>query len=205
VVTGAGKHFSAGADIGEFATLRAGVAGARRHAGIVHAAERALAEFELPTVAAINGFCIGGGCEISLACDIRIGARDAKFGITPANLGLVYHYTSTKQLVDVVGPAWAKQILFSAELIDSDIALRIGLVNEVHDAAEVLPRARALARRIASRAPISVRGAKTIVNDVLVGVPGDDARFTELYERAPLSAEYAEGVAAFVEKRTPRF
>jgi enoyl-CoA hydratase/carnithine racemase len=106
-------HFSAGADIGEFATLRAGSDGALRYGAVVHATERAIATFAKPTIAAISGSCVGGGCEIALACDIRIADAGARFGITPAKLGIVYNFTSTKQLVDAVGPAWAKQILCS--------------------------------------------------------------------------------------------
>ena len=102
-------HFSAGADIGEFATLRADPDGALRYSAAVHAAERAIATLAKPTIAAITGSCVGGGCEIALACDLRIAADDARFGITPAKLGIVYNLTSTKQLVDAVGPAWAKQ------------------------------------------------------------------------------------------------
>lgn len=101
-------HFSAGADIGEFETLRADPDGARRYSAAVHAGERAIATLGKPTIAAITGVCVGGGCEIALACDLRVAADDARFGITPAKLGIVYNFTSTKQLVDAVGPAWAE-------------------------------------------------------------------------------------------------
>src|SRR5439155_22237763 len=125
-------------------------------------AERAIAALRKPTIAAITGSCVGGGCELALACDIRVAAPDARFGITPAKLGIVYHFTSTRQLVGAVGPAWAKRILFTGEIIDAATALRIGLVTELHPAAG--DRALELAGTIAERAAISVRGAKTIVN-----------------------------------------
>jgi enoyl-CoA hydratase/carnithine racemase len=199
------EHFSAGADISEFATLRAGADGARRYGAAVHAGERAIAELEIPTIAAINGFCIGGGCEIALACDIRVAVQDARFGITPAKLGIVYNITSTKQLVDAVGPAWAKRILFSADLLDAPTALRIGLVDELLPTGELDAHVRELAERIASRAGVSVRGAKQIVGRILAGQHAEDDAVHAIYDEAVLSPEYAEGVAAFLEKRQPRF
>ncbi|HEX3790440.1 MAG TPA: enoyl-CoA hydratase-related protein [Pseudonocardiaceae bacterium] len=198
-------HFSAGADISEFSTLRADAAGARRYGAAVHAGERAIAELELPTIAAITGFCIGGGCEIALACDLRIAADDARFGITPAKLGIVYNFTSTKQLVAAVGPAWAKQILFSGDILDAATALRIGLVNELCPAGSLSSRVAELAARIGSRAPVSVRGAKDIIGRIVAGQDDEDDGVRALYDEAVGSAEYAEGVAAFLAKRTPRF
>lgn len=196
-------HFSAGADIAEFATLRSGSEGALRYGSVVHAAERAIATLDRPAIAAISGSCVGGGCEIALACDIRIAGDDARFGITPAKLGIVYNLTSTKQLVDAVGPAWAKQILCSGEIIDAATALRIGLVNEL--APDPVARALELAATIATRAQVSVRGAKTIVNRIMAGQTEEDDEVRALYAESAASADYAEGVAAFLEKRLPRF
>jgi enoyl-CoA hydratase/carnithine racemase len=204
VITG-GEHFSAGADIAEFRSLRGDAAGATRYGVAVTAAERGIAELGKPVIAAINGFCIGGGCEIALACDMRVAAEDSRFGITPAKLGIVYNAVSTKQLVDAVGPAWAKQILFSGEILDAATALRIGLVNELHPAADVPKRVAELAATIASRAQVSVRGAKTIVHRVTQGLTQEDDAIRALYAASLTSADYAEGVAAFLEKRTPRF
>ncbi|TDQ04275.1 enoyl-CoA hydratase/isomerase family protein [Labedaea rhizosphaerae] len=204
VVTG-GAHFSAGADISEFRSLRSDADGARRYQSAVHDAGRALALLGKPTIAAINGFCVGGGCEIALACDLRVAADDARFGITPAKLGIVFALPSTKQLVDAVGPAWAKQILFTGEILDASTALRIGLVNELHPADAVPARARALAEVIASRSQVSVRGAKTIVTRITDGLTDEDEVVHSLYEASVTSADYAEGVAAFLEKRAPVF
>ena len=198
-------HFSAGADISEFADLRADAGGARRYSGAVHAGERAIADLTKPVIAAITGVCVGGGCEIALACDIRIAADDARFGITPAKLGIVYNLTSTKQLVDAVGPAWASQILLSAELVDAATALRIGLVNELHPAGDVVARATALATTMASRAQVSVRGSKAIIRRITDGHHDEDDIVHALYETSVTSDDYAEGVRAFLEKRPPRF
>jgi enoyl-CoA hydratase/carnithine racemase len=200
-----GAHFCAGADISEFQTLRADAEGARRYGEAIHAGQRAITGLGLPTIALINGFCIGGGCELALSCDLRIAASDARFGITPAKLGIVYSLTSTKQLVDVVGPAWAKQILYSADLMDAATALRIGLVNELHEPSEVDTRVKELAATIASRAGVSVRAAKTIVNRLTAGRFEEDDSVHAIYEEAVHSAEYAEGVRAFLDKRPPQF
>lgn len=197
-----GEHFSAGADIAEFSTLRRGAEGAAHYGEAVHDGERAIAQLGKPTIAAISGFCVGGGCEIALACDIRVAASDARFGITPAKLGIIYNFTSTKALVDAVGPAWAKQILFSADLLDASTALRIGLVNEVVESLDA--RVKELSEQIAGRAQVSVRGAKKIINSITDGGHEDDF-VRALYAEAASSADYAEGVSAFLEKRPPRF
>lgn len=198
-------HFSAGADISEFTTLRADPAGARRYSEAVHDGERAIASLAKPTIAAITGVCVGGGCEIALACDLRIAATDARFGITPAKLGIVYHATSTKRLVEAVGPAWASQILFTADLVDAETALRIGLVNELHPPDAVVPRALELAETMTTRSRVSLQGAKTIIKRVADGHPMDDEAVDALYEASVTSSDYAEGVRAFLEKRPPRF
>jgi enoyl-CoA hydratase/carnithine racemase len=199
------EHFSAGADISEFGTLRSGAEGGRRYADAVHAGERAIAELPLPTVAAITGFCIGAGCEIALACDMRVAADNARLGITPAKLGIVYNFTSTRQLVNAVGPAWAKQILFTGDLVDATTALRIGLVNEIHPAVSLDARVAELAGTIAYRAQVSVLSAKQIISRITEGQDEEDDDIRALYEKAVLSEEYAEGVSAFLAKRTPNF
>ncbi len=196
-------HFSAGADISEFATLRADSAGARGYSQAVHEGERSIATLAKPTIAAITGVCVGGGCEIALACDLRIASADARFGITPAKLGIVYNATSTKRLVDAVGPSWARQILFTGDLLDSATALRIGLVNELDD--DPVARATELATTMASRAQVSVRGSKAIIARITDGHFDEDDSVHALYELSVTSADYQEGVAAFLQKRPPRF
>lgn len=198
-------HFSAGADISEFRTLRADPPGAKAYSEAVHNGERAIATLKKPTIAAITGVCVGGGCEIALACDIRIAATDARFGITPAKLGIIYNATSTKRLVEAVGPAWASQILFTADLVDAETALRIGLVNELHAPDKVATRALTMAETIATRSQVSLQGSKTIIKRIAEGHPTEDEAIEALYETSVTSPDYAEGVQAFLEKRPPRF
>ncbi|GAA4412075.1 enoyl-CoA hydratase-related protein [Actinokineospora soli] len=200
-----GENFSAGADISEFTDLRRDAEGARRYQVAIHAATSALTDLPKPTIAAITGFCIGGGCELALACDLRLATDDARFGITPAKLGIVFSLPSTKQLVDVVGPSWAKQILYTADIVDAATALRIGLVNELHPADALAKRAHDLAELMATRSQVTIRGAKSIIGRITDGETAEDDAVLALYEGSVTSADYAEGVAAFLEKRTPRF
>jgi enoyl-CoA hydratase/carnithine racemase len=201
----AGGPFSAGADIGEFTTLRAGPDGARRYGEAVAAGEQALIRFPKPTVALVEGFAIGGGTQVAAACDLRVCEQGSQFGITPAKLGIVYGLRSTARLVEVVGPAWARWILLTGDLLDADTALRIGLVHEVLPAGAVEQRAYALARTMASRARVSLHGGKAMVDRAVAGRLEEDEDVRQVYERSWTSAEYAEGVAAFLGKRPPDF
>ena len=200
-----GGPFSSGADIAEFTTLRADPAGAELYGDAVEAGEQALIRFPKPTVALIEGFAIGGGSQIALACDLRVCERRSRFGITPAKLGIVYALGSTARLTEVVGPAWARWILLTGDLVDADTALRIGLVHEVVEDGAVAERAYALAATLASRARISLIGGKELVARVARGELTEDDEVRELYHRSWTSAEYAEGVAAFLAKRAPDF
>jgi enoyl-CoA hydratase/carnithine racemase len=200
-----GGPFSAGADIGEFSTLRADAAGAQTYGAAVEAGEQALIGFPKPTVALIEGFAIGGGSQVALACDLRVCGSTSRFGITPAKLGIVYALGSTARLVEVVGPAWARWILLTGDLLDADTALRIGLVHEVVDPAQVEERGYALARSVASRARVSLVGGKALIDRAASGDVDEDDEVRALYRRSWSSAEYAEGVAAFLAKRSPDF
>jgi enoyl-CoA hydratase/carnithine racemase len=198
-----GGPFSAGADIGEFQTLRADPDGARLYGAAVEAGEQALIRFPKPTVALIEGFAIGGGSQIALACDLRVCEPRSRFGITPAKLGIVYALGSTARLVEVVGPAWARWILFTGDLLDAATALRIGLVHEVVD--DVEARGYALAGTLAARARVSLVGGKQLVARAAAGRLEEDDEVLALYQSSWTSAEYAEGVAAFLAKRAPDF
>ncbi len=200
-----GGPFSSGADIGEFSTLRAGPDGARRYGEAVEAGEQALIGFPKPTVALIEGFAIGGGTQVALACDLRVCGTGSRFGIPPAKLGIVYALGSTARLVETVGPAWARWILLTGDLVDASTALRIGLVHEVVGTGEVADRAYALAAGLASRARVSLVGGKQLVARLARGEREEDDAVRELYHQSWGSEEYAEGVASFLDKRAPDF
>ena len=200
-----GGPFSAGADISEFTTLRADPEGARRYGEAVEAGEQALIRFPKPTVALVEGFAIGGGTQLAVACDLRVCETGSRFGVTPARLGIVYALGSTARLVEVVGPAWARWILLTGDLVDAGTALRIGLVHELHAPGEVEARAYELARTMASRARISLHGGKALVARAVAGRLDEDDDVRALYAQSWTSAEYAEGVQAFLAKRAPDF
>lgn len=204
VLRGGGTQaFSAGADISEFGAVRATAAQAAAYDDVVSAAEDALESFPAPTIAAIQGFCYGGGCNLALACDIRFAAPGARLAITPAKLGLVYPLRSTKRLVDLVGPSRAKIILMGGAEFDAGRALSFGMLDEV---AEDIDKAVAeFTALLATRSPVTQRAVKTTVHRVLHGVTRDDAEHAALREAALASPDYAEGVRAFGERRPPRF
>jgi enoyl-CoA hydratase/carnithine racemase len=199
----AGGPFSAGADISEFTTLRSTPESAERYGEAVTSGERAIIACPKPTLAVVEGFAIGGGAQVALACDLRLCTPDARFGITPAKLGIVYALQSTARLVDVVGPAWASWILMTGDLVDATTALRIGLVHEV--SGELEARAAALAATLRSRARVSLLGAKALIARAAAGERAEDAEVRRHYHESLHGPEYAEGVQAFLAKRAPDF
>lgn len=192
VLTGEGGTFCAGADI---STLRESPEEAQ---GLAVLAEEALAAFPKPTLAAIRGHCVGGGSQLAAACDLRFAAEGSLFGVTPAKLGIVYPASSTRRLVSLVGPAAAKYLLFSGELIDTERALRTGLVDEVLPEGELDKRVGEFTRILVSRSQLTQAAAKEFAN----GLTDRDAYWSE---QARGSGDTAEGVAAFLERRRPRF
>lgn len=206
VIRGAGDAaFSAGADISEFGKYRADSQGARLYNEATHHGERALAGLSKPSIAMVRGFCIGGGCEIALACDFRFSDTSGRFGITPARLGIVYSLTATKQLVDLVGPATAKYILFSGQHLSAHRAYEVGLVDELLAPEELEPRTSEFALLLASRAQSSIRSMKQIIGLIQAGQTEDDERTLAMRNDSFDTEDYKEGVRAFLEKRPPRF
>ena len=197
--------FSAGADISEFKTLRYTAEGAEKYNNATMVAEKAIAEVSKPTIAMIQGYCVGGGCEIAVACDFRFSDENGKFGITPAKLGLVYNTPGTKNIVDLVGPAKTKDILYTGRLIEAEEALRIGLIDRIFPAEKIHQETEEYARLICSNAQLAVRGSKRVVNEVLHGASVDSPETAQLVIDSFVSDDYKEGVTAFLEKRKPEF
>ncbi|MEU9332663.1 enoyl-CoA hydratase-related protein [Streptomyces sp. NPDC048290] len=192
VLTGAGGTFCAGADI-------TGLLDAPDEArDLAVAAEEALAGFPKPTLAAVRGYCVGGGAQLAAACDLRFAEEGALFGVTPAKLGIVYRASSTRRLVALVGPATAKYLLFSGELIDSARALRTGLVDEVLPEGELGKRVAEFTRTLAARSLLTQASAKEFAG-------GRTDRDAHWEAQARASGDGAEGVTAFLERRAPEF
>jgi enoyl-CoA hydratase/carnithine racemase len=206
VIRGAGEEaFASGADISEFERVRSGARAARAYSEAVARAERALADFPRPTIAMIHGFCVGGGLEVALACDLRWASRTARLGITAARLGIVYSLAATRRLASVVGPSHARDLLMSGRLVDAGEALAMGLVNRVCEPERLEAETYGYARLLAQQAPLTQRGAKMMLQHLLGegGMTGSD--LATFVEQAYESDDYREGVRAFLEKRRPRF
>lgn len=201
VLTGTGGVFSAGADIRELLGHYATAESADAYHALNSAAEQALAAFPKPTIAFVQGPCVGGGCQLAVACDLRFADANARFGVTPGKLGIVYDAASTARLARLVGISTAKYLLFSAELMDSQQALRVGLVDDVFLPAEAEERAYAFARTVASRSQLTVRAAK----DLLASETLDPERVRAWEQASRTSSDVREGLAAFTERRAPRF
>jgi enoyl-CoA hydratase len=203
ILTGAGERaFVAGADIKYMSGL--GVDEAKEWGALGHEAGRLLETMPKPTIAAVNGFALGGGCELALACDIRYASSRAKLGQPEVNLGIIPGWGGTQRLGRVCGLGVAKELIFTGRTVDADEALRIGLVSAVHD--PVLDRARETASLLAAKSPVALRLMKQLANRALGGDHGANLEveadsFGELFA----SEDAKEGLAAFVEKREPQF
>jgi enoyl-CoA hydratase/carnithine racemase len=205
IVTGRGACFAAGADIGEFETAYATRESAAAYLADMARAQNAIMRCAKPTIAMIRGPCVGAGCGIALSCDMRYVDPTARFGITPAKLGMIYTLADTKRLVDAVGFAAAHEILLSGGLIDAIEAERIGLVNRVLPVDDLEPLTRGLAGRIAANARTSLTGVKAILGMIRAGAADDDDASRALFLDALAQDDFIEGSAAFREKRPPRF
>jgi enoyl-CoA hydratase len=203
ILTGAGeKAFVAGADIKYMSGLD--VEQAKEWGALGHEAGRLLETMPKPTIAAINGFALGGGCELALACDIRYAASGAKLGQPEVNLGIIPGWGGTQRLARVCGLGVAKELIFTGRVIGAEEALRVGLVNAVHD--PVLDKANETAALLASKSPIALRVMKELANRALGGdheanLDAEGDTFGELFS----SDDAKEGLTAFVEKREPVF
>jgi enoyl-CoA hydratase len=203
VLTGAGERaFIAGADIKAMSEMD--VEQAKAWGQLGHDAGRLLEAMPKPTIAAINGFALGGGCELALACDIRYASTSAKIGQPEINLGIIPGWGGTQRLARVCGLGFAKELILTGRIVDADEALQRGLVSGVHD--PVLDKAHETAQLLASKSPLALAAAKTALNDALQGghvenLEHEADQFGELFS----SADAKEGLSAFIEKREPKF
>lgn len=204
VLTGEGKAFAAGADIAQMADFTPEEARTLSEKG--HAVGYALAQLDIPVIAAVNGFALGGGMELALACDFIHASAKAKLGQPEVKLGVIPGFGGTSRLARRVGIAMARELVYSGGMIRADEALRIGLVNRVHEPEQLMPNVYELARSIAEMGPRAVALAKTSFRDGEErSLEEANALETTCFARCFETADQREGMAAFIEKRAPKF
>ena len=205
ILRGAGGHFAAGADISEFDRVYADRPTAAAYADGVHDGVAALERLDRPVIAQIEGFCVGAGAALALACDFRMAAADVRLGITPAKLGLMYNLADTKRLVDVVGPGRAKDILFTGRLLGAAEALTFGLVDFVVEPDALHAAVADKVAMIQANSQWSIRASKRVIRRILDGAADDTDETRDWFVDAVLEADFLEGRAAFMAKRPPHF
>jgi enoyl-CoA hydratase len=207
VITGAGgKAFASGADISKFKDERQEAQAVAHYQETTQKAYAAIQAMRIPTIAMVRGYCIGGGTAVAVCCDIRVCTENAKFGIPAAKLGLGYGLQRAIPLVDLVGPAYAKEMFFTGRQFDAREAQQMGLVNRVVPDDQLDSAIEEMTRAIAENAPLTVRCAKLVVGEALKDSHTRDVGATERAVKACFdSNDYKEGQAAFMEKRKPRF
>lgn len=204
ILTGEGKAFVAGADIAQMNQLNA-IEG-RQMMIMGHKVMNLIEGMEKPVIAAVNGFALGGGCELSMACDIRIASEKAKFGQPEVGLGIIPGFGGTQRLSRLVGKGMAKYLIMTAEMIPAAEAHRIGLVEKIVPPEALMEEAEKVAKTIASKAPIAIATAKTAINNGFDMDMKSASKFEiETFTAAFGSEDKAEGMAAFLEKRAPEF
>jgi len=204
VITGEGKAFVAGADISEMKDLD--VMGGRRFGNLGNKVFRKLETLEKPVIAAVNGFALGGGCELSMACDIRIASSKAKFGQPEVSLGITPGFGGTQRLSRLVGLGMAKELIYTAKIIKADEAFRIGLVNKVVEPEELLTEAKALANLIAGQAPIAVSLCKAAINKgIQLDIDSAISYEAEIFGECFSTQDQTSGMTAFLEKTEKSF
>jgi enoyl-CoA hydratase len=207
VMSGAGgKAFASGADISEFEKTRADADAERAYARRSGRARELLAGLEVPLIAMIQGYCIGGGMATALQADLRIASADSRFGIPAARLGVSYGYAALERLTALAGPALAKEIMFLGRHYTAEQALAMRLVNQVVEPDQLLASVEGIAAEIVRNAPLSIRASKIAIDQIALGPDRQDRARVEAASRDCFdSADYKEGRRAFMEKRTPRF
>lgn len=204
ILTGEGRAFVAGADIAQMNQLNA--LEGRQMMIMGHKVMNLIEAIEKPVIAAVNGFALGGGCELSMACDIRIASEKAKFGQPEVGLGIIPGFGGTQRLPRLVGKGMAKYLIMTAEMIPAEEAYHIGLVEKVVPAESLMEEAEKLAKTIASKAPVAVATAKTAINNGFDMDMKSASKFEiETFTAAFGSEDKSEGMSAFLEKRAPEF
>jgi enoyl-CoA hydratase len=207
ILVGAGdKAFISGADISQFEKTRHNAAASEEYSRRSAAQRALLADYPKPTISCIRGFCLGGGMQVAMLTDIRIAAEDSQFGIPAARLGIAYGYDGLRHLVSLVGPSWARLIMYTGMRIDSKEALRIGLVDRVIANDELWNATMEIARTISGNAPLSIQAAKITIAQVLKDPADRDMEAIKRISMACMDSEdFREGRRAFMEKRKPHF
>jgi enoyl-CoA hydratase/carnithine racemase len=201
-----GKAFVSGADISRFEDERSSKEAIAQYGRTVEKANASIYEFPKPTIAMIQGYCIGGGLGLAICCDLRIASEDSRFGVPAAKLGLGYEFPGLKRLADVVGISFAKEIFYTARQFDAEEARSMGLVNRVVPEAELEAYVKNYGETIAANAPLTVAAVKYIVGEALKDENRRDlTRCAEMVDRCFTSSDFIEGRRAFMEKRKPSF
>ena len=204
MLMGEGKDFSVGADISEFDRIRNDRQQSADYEVAVDACSSAIAELGKPVVAAISGYCLGGGCHLALACDFRFGDRTTTIGIPSAKLSIIYGIRSVQRLLALVGIANAKRILYTGDRYPAEQARSMGLIDEIHDDARIA--AEQFVERLSANAPLSIAGAKFMLDGLSMGAGALDLTAAQrLIDAASDSEDFREGRRAFAEKTPPRF
>lgn len=203
IITGEGKAFVAGADIAQMKDM--GLIEGKNFGKLGNKVFRKIEEMTKPTIAAINGFALGGGCELAMACDLRIASEKAKFGQPEVGLGITPGFGGTQRLARIVGIPKAKEMIYTGKIINSQQAFNIGLVNHVVDSNDLIKEAKSMANSIANNAPIAVRFAKEAINkgietDIETGISYE----TEVFGSCFATQDQKEGMQAFIEKRSEK-
>lgn len=199
------KAFSAGADISEFLEVRFQPEEAKRYNDIALASIDKLYRLQVPTIALIRTLAIGGGLELANACDFRFATSGAKLGITSANIGIVYNLASTKRLCQLVGYPKAKEMLYTAKLIDAEEGQDIGLIDQVHPVADIDTACATFADRILKKSGVANTGIKQVIQAIIDGEQEETSEISQLIIDSYQSDDYKEGIDAFLEKRAPQF
>jgi enoyl-CoA hydratase/carnithine racemase len=205
IVDGAGDHFSAGADITEFETVHRSEASTREFIDAIQEGLNALIALDRPSIATLRGNSIGGGLAIALACDLRFCAENVYLAITASKLGLLYNFTETRRLIELVGPSRAKDILFSARRLDGREALAIGLVDRLVPTDKLDEAVASYALHLAKLSQYSIRGAKYLIDAIAGGLSTETPPLRRVIENAARAEDCVEGRQAFAAKRAPNF